>query len=113
VHLEKAFTAPRAKALKPGLFGPIKAMAADKMNWTEADLRAGITPGLTEAYANGQSAQRNHARLGHRRADPCRSRRGRPCWNSASTTIEARVVMVRPTPICFVDASTIGWRNSL
>lgn len=60
VHLDKSFTSSRAKALKPGLFGAIEAMAADKVNWTPADLRVRITRGVAEAYANGLSAMRTH-----------------------------------------------------
>lgn len=60
VHLDKTFTAHRCRAAKPGLFGAIEAMATDKVNWTEADLRARINQGLQDAYANGVSAIRSH-----------------------------------------------------
>ena len=60
VHLDKTHTAHRCRADKPGLFGAIEAMAADKVNWTEADLRGRIHRGLNESYANGVSAMRSH-----------------------------------------------------
>ncbi len=60
VHLDKTFTAHRCRALQPGLFGAIEAMATDKVNWTEDDLRARIGQGLQDAYANGVSALRSH-----------------------------------------------------
>lgn len=60
VHLDKTFTAHRCRAQKPGLFGAIEAMAADKANWSEDDLRARIGRGMAEAYANGVSALRSH-----------------------------------------------------
>ena len=60
VHLDKTFTAHRCRAAKPGLFGAIEAMATDKVNWTEADLRHRINQGLRDAYANGVSAIRSH-----------------------------------------------------
>ncbi len=60
VHLDKAFTAQRVRPQNPGLFGAIEAMAQDKSNWTDADIRARITQGLTEAHANGTAALRSH-----------------------------------------------------
>ncbi len=60
VHLDKAFTAHRARATKPGLFGAIEAMAADKTNWTEADLRTRINRGVAEADEHGITALRTH-----------------------------------------------------
>ncbi len=60
VHLDKAFTIARARANKPGLFGAIEAMAADKANWTADDLRTRITEGMTEAWASGCRAIRSH-----------------------------------------------------
>jgi cytosine/creatinine deaminase len=60
VHLDKTFTAHRCRASKPGLFGAIEAMAADKANWTEDDLRARIGQGMVDAYANGVTALRSH-----------------------------------------------------
>ena len=60
VHLDKTFTAHRCRAQKPGLFGAIEAMAADKANWTEDDLRARIGRGMAAAYANGVSTLRSH-----------------------------------------------------
>lgn len=60
VHLDKTFTAHRCRAQKPGLFGAIEAMAAEKANWTADDLHNRIGRGLTDAYANGVSALRSH-----------------------------------------------------
>jgi cytosine/adenosine deaminase-related metal-dependent hydrolase len=60
VHLDKTFTAHRCRAEKPGLFGAIEAMPADKANWTEADLRARIGRGLRDAASNGVAAMRSH-----------------------------------------------------
>lgn len=60
VHLDKTYTAHRCRAAKPGLFGAIEAMAADKANWTAEDLRARIGRGMTEAFANGVAALRSH-----------------------------------------------------
>lgn len=60
VHLDKAFTIARARADKPGLFGAIEAMAADKAHWTESDLRTRIEAGMQEAWAAGCRAIRSH-----------------------------------------------------
>ncbi|MDP2081832.1 MAG: amidohydrolase family protein [Pseudotabrizicola sp.] len=60
VHLDKCFTAHRARAAKPGLFGAIEAMAADKAAWSADDLRARITRGLADAVANGVGVIRSH-----------------------------------------------------
>ncbi len=60
VHLDKAFTIARARADKPGLFGAIEAMAADKANWTADDLCARIGAGMAEAWAAGVRAIRSH-----------------------------------------------------
>ncbi len=60
VHLDKAFTSHRARAEKPGLFGAIEAMAADKANWTPLDLLTRFTDGMEEAWTSGCSAIRSH-----------------------------------------------------
>jgi cytosine deaminase len=60
VHLDKAFTIRRARAEKPGLFGAIEAMAADKANWTAEDLRTRIAAGMHEAWQAGCRAIRSH-----------------------------------------------------
>lgn len=60
VHLDKTYTSHRCRAAKPGLFGAIEAMAADKSNWTENDLRGRIGCGLSDAYANGVYMMRSH-----------------------------------------------------
>jgi cytosine deaminase len=60
VHLDKAYTAHRAHATKPGLFGAIEAMAKDRARWTEADLRTRINRGMAEACSHGLTALRSH-----------------------------------------------------
>lgn len=60
VHLDKTYTAHRCRATKPGLFGAIEAMAADKANWSEDDLHRRIARGLSGAYTNGVAALRSH-----------------------------------------------------
>jgi cytosine deaminase len=60
VHLDKAFTITRCRPAAPGLFGAIEAMAADKANWTAADLRARIGAGMLEAWEAGCRAVRSH-----------------------------------------------------
>jgi cytosine deaminase len=60
VHLDKAFTIHRARAEKPGLFGAIEAMAADKARWTPLDLVTRIEDGMAEAWAAGCRAIRSH-----------------------------------------------------
>lgn len=60
VHLDKTHTAYRCTATKPGLFGAIDAMSQDLVNWTADDLRARITIGMEDSYANGVGATRSH-----------------------------------------------------
>lgn len=60
VHLDKAFTIHRARAEKPGLFGAIEAMAADKARWSALDLRTRIEEGMQEAWSAGVRAIRSH-----------------------------------------------------
>ena len=60
VHLDKAFTAHRARRREPGLFGAIAAMEEDKRHWSADDLRARIHRGLSEAHAAGVRALRSH-----------------------------------------------------
>lgn len=60
VHLDKCFTAHRCRAAKPGLFGAIEAMAADKAQWSADDLRTRITRGLADAAGNGVGLIRSH-----------------------------------------------------
>jgi cytosine/creatinine deaminase len=60
VHLDKTGTIGRARAVKPGLFGAIEAMAGDKRHWTADDLRSRIEAGMAEAYAAGVRAIRSH-----------------------------------------------------
>ncbi len=60
VHLDKTHTIHRCRATKPGLFGAIEAMERDFPNWTESDLRARMTRGMEDAFANGVTAIRSH-----------------------------------------------------
>lgn len=60
VHLDKSFTAGRTPVRQAGLFGAIAAMEEDKAHWSEADLRARITRGMAEAWANGVRVMRSH-----------------------------------------------------
>lgn len=60
VHLDKCFTAHRCRAAKPGLFGAIDAMAADKALWTADDLRSRIARGLADAAGHGVGLIRSH-----------------------------------------------------
>ena len=60
VHLDKTHTAHRCRAKSPGLFGAIDAMVQDKGAWTADDLRARMTRGMADAYANGVAALRSH-----------------------------------------------------
>ncbi len=60
VHLDKCFTAHRCRAAKPGLFGAIDAMAADKAAWTAEDLRLRIGKGLADAVDHGVGMMRSH-----------------------------------------------------
>ncbi len=64
VHLDKSFIWPRARPAEPGLFRAIEATLADKVNWSEVDLRARAELALTEAHAAGQSALRSHVDWG-------------------------------------------------
>ncbi len=60
LHLDKTFTAARAPAAAPGLFGAIDAAAADRAHWTAADIRARATRALHECDAAGMAALRSH-----------------------------------------------------
>lgn len=60
VHLDKTGIIDRCGRPAPGLFGAIEATAADKANWTEADLRARAGAALQEAWENGVAALRTH-----------------------------------------------------
>lgn len=59
-HLDKAFTLPRMKQVKPGLLGAIDAMLADRVNWTPADVRERAARGLQWAWECGTTHVRTH-----------------------------------------------------
>lgn len=59
-HLDKAFTAPRARARGPGLLAAIDATVEDRQHWTAADLRARMALGLQSAWEAGVSVLRTH-----------------------------------------------------
>jgi cytosine deaminase len=60
VHLDKTFTAHRVGRPEPGLLGAIAAMARDRSEWTEADVRERAVRALIEAEAAGVAALRTH-----------------------------------------------------
>lgn len=59
-HLDKAFTASRARARGPGLLAAIDATREDRQHWSAADVRARMTQGLQSAWAAGVSVLRTH-----------------------------------------------------
>lgn len=60
VHLDKTGTSHRTQPTKPGLFGAIEAIEADKLLWTTVDLRERIGRAMEEAFAAGVRAIRSH-----------------------------------------------------
>lgn len=59
-HLDKAFTLPRMKQVRPGLLGAIDAMLADRVHWTPADVRERASRGLQWAWECGTAHLRTH-----------------------------------------------------
>jgi cytosine deaminase len=59
-HLDKAFTAGRAIAQRPGLLGAIEAMHRDRLSWTAADVHERASRGLDWAHAAGVVHVRTH-----------------------------------------------------
>ena len=59
-HLDKAFTLPRMREVKPGLLGAIEAMMVDRQSWTEADIHARASRALQWAYDAGTVHLRTH-----------------------------------------------------
>lgn len=59
-HLDKAFTLPRMKEVRPGLLGAIDAMLADRVHWTFADVRERASRGLQWAWECGSTHVRTH-----------------------------------------------------
>ena len=59
-HLDKTFTAERARASRPGLLGAIEAMHRDRVGWTEPDVRARAARALEWAHAAGAVHVRTH-----------------------------------------------------
>lgn len=69
-HLDKCHTAPRLGAVGGDLAQAIAAQMADKVNWTEDDLRIRAHRGLAEAEAAGCGALRSHVDWGEKAAAP-------------------------------------------
>ncbi|WP_295987537.1 amidohydrolase family protein [uncultured Variovorax sp.] len=59
-HLDKAFTLPRMKEVRPGLLGAIDAMLADRVHWTPADVRERASRSLQWAWECGTAHLRTH-----------------------------------------------------
>ncbi|WP_432727972.1 amidohydrolase family protein [Variovorax sp. W6] len=59
-HLDKAFTLPRMKEVRPGLLGAIDAMLADRVHWTPEDVRERASRGLQWAWECGTAHLRTH-----------------------------------------------------
>ena len=59
-HLDKAFTLPRMREVKPGLLGAIEAMMVDRQSWTEADIHARASRALQWACDAGTVHLRTH-----------------------------------------------------
>lgn len=70
LHLDKAFTLPRLPAVGGDLQAAIAAQEADKVNWSDDDLRVRATRALHELYAAGVSHARSHVDWGVGR-NPC------------------------------------------
>jgi cytosine deaminase len=60
VHLDKTHTVGRIPRRPTGLFDAAELAAADKVGWTEADVRARAGRALAEAEAHGVAALRTH-----------------------------------------------------
>ncbi|MSQ52139.1 MAG: cytosine deaminase [Betaproteobacteria bacterium] len=59
-HLDKGHTWSRAPNPDGSFLGAVKAVAADRVNWTRADLRRRMEFGLAASYAHGTQAIRTH-----------------------------------------------------
>ena len=59
-HLDKAFTAHRARAQGPGLLSAIQAVIDDRAHWSEADLRKRMERGLRASWDAGVAVLRTH-----------------------------------------------------
>ena len=59
-HLDKTFTLPRMGRVTPGLLGAIQAMMADRLTWTEADVRERASRALQWAHEAGVVHLRTH-----------------------------------------------------
>ena len=69
-HLDKCHTIHRLGPVGGDLPAAIEAQYADKVNWTEDDLRARVARGLAEAVAAGCAALRTHVDWGDDPAPP-------------------------------------------
>ena len=59
-HLDKAFTAHRARASGPGLLPAIQAAIDDRAHWSETDLRERMERGLRASWDAGVAVLRTH-----------------------------------------------------
>ncbi|QGW84331.1 amidohydrolase family protein [Variovorax paradoxus] len=59
-HLDKAFTLPRMKEVRPGLLGAIDVMLNDRVHWSAADVRERASRGLQWAWECGTTHVRTH-----------------------------------------------------
>jgi len=59
-HLDKAFTLPRMKEVRPGLLGAIDAMLADRVHWSATDVHERASRGLQWAWECGTTHVRTH-----------------------------------------------------
>jgi len=70
-HLDKGHIWTRAPNPDGTFAGALAAVAADRINWTEADLRLRMEYGLQCAYAHGTAAIRTHLDSDHVNAAAC------------------------------------------
>jgi len=59
-HLDKAFTLPRMKEVRPGLLGAIDAMLDDRVHWSAPDVHERASRGLQWAWECGTTHVRTH-----------------------------------------------------
>lgn len=59
-HIDKTFTLPRMRDVKPGLLGAIEAMMVDRLTWTPDDVRERASRALQWAWEAGVTHLRTH-----------------------------------------------------
>lgn len=59
-HIDKTFTLPRMRDVRPGLLGAIEAMMADRRHWTAADVRERASRALSWSREAGVTRLRTH-----------------------------------------------------